>query len=180
MHRSRLCANRRDIRGLSAVRAFQSIAIRRQLAELSQTKRNLADRAMSPSGPPAVHIPIVEEFADWLAKKMDSRQVGRQGDQRHRQSPLHRWDARIGDSSESGAVDPYLRVFGQPSLHVIGGGGMPANPGVNPSLTIAALAERACRLGRTRERRTRGRRWASVMTDDGAPPHACLRALGAS
>ena len=52
----------------------------------------------------------------------------------------------IGDSSDTGAVDPYLRVFGQPGLHVMDGSVMPANPGVNPSLTITALAERAMSL----------------------------------
>src|SRR5262249_25526057 len=43
-------------------------------------------------------------------------------------------------------VDPYQRVFGQPGLHVMDGSVMPANPGVNPSLTITALAERAMSL----------------------------------
>ena len=52
----------------------------------------------------------------------------------------------IGDSSKSGAVDPYQRLFGQPGLHVMDGSVMPANPGVNPSLTITALAERAMSL----------------------------------
>ena len=52
----------------------------------------------------------------------------------------------IGDSSETGAVDPYQRMFGQPGLHVIDGSVMPANTGVNPSLTITALAERAMSL----------------------------------
>jgi cholesterol oxidase len=52
----------------------------------------------------------------------------------------------ISDSSESGAVDPYQRVFGQPGLYVMEGSVMPANPGVKPSLTITALAERALSL----------------------------------
>src|SRR6185295_953837 len=52
----------------------------------------------------------------------------------------------IGESSDSGAVDPYLRVFGQPGLHVMDGSVMPANPGVNPSLMITALVERAMSL----------------------------------
>lgn len=52
----------------------------------------------------------------------------------------------IGDGSKSGAVDPYQRLFGQPGLHVIDGSVMPANPGVNPSLMITALAERAMSL----------------------------------
>ena len=52
----------------------------------------------------------------------------------------------IGESSETGAVDPYLRMFGQPGLHVMDGSVMPANPGVNPSLSITALVERAVSL----------------------------------
>ena len=52
----------------------------------------------------------------------------------------------IGDNSEVGAVDPYQRMFGQPGLHVIDGSVMPANTGVNPSLSITALAERALSL----------------------------------
>ena len=50
------------------------------------------------------------------------------------------------DSSDTGAVDPYHRAFGQPGLHVIDGSVMPANTGVNPSLMITALAERAMSL----------------------------------
>jgi GMC oxidoreductase len=37
-------------------------------------------------------------------------------------------------------------MFGQPGLHVIDGSVMPANTGVNPSLTITTLAERAMSL----------------------------------
>ena len=54
--------------------------------------------------------------------------------------------AGFGDTSQSGAVDPYQRLFGQPGLHVMDGSVMPANPGVNPSLMITALAERAMSL----------------------------------
>ena len=38
-------------------------------------------------------------------------------------------------------VDGYLRAFGQPGLHIVDGSALSANPGVNPSLSIAALAE---------------------------------------
>lgn len=37
-------------------------------------------------------------------------------------------------------------MFGQPGLHVMDGSVMPANPGVNPSLSITALVERAMSL----------------------------------
>ena len=40
-------------------------------------------------------------------------------------------------------VDAYHRVFGHPGLHVVDGAAVSANLGVNPSLTIAAQAERA-------------------------------------
>lgn len=51
--------------------------------------------------------------------------------------------AVIGASRADGVVDPYHRVFGCPGLHVVDGAAVPANLGVNPSLTIVALAERA-------------------------------------
>jgi cholesterol oxidase len=44
---------------------------------------------------------------------------------------------------ERGVVDMDHRVFGYQNLLVCDGAAMPANPGVNPSLTITAMAERA-------------------------------------
>lgn len=52
----------------------------------------------------------------------------------------------IGDSPATGVVDPYHRVHGHPGLHVVDGSTIPANLGVNPALTITALAERAMSL----------------------------------
>jgi cholesterol oxidase len=49
----------------------------------------------------------------------------------------------IGDSPETGVIDPYHRVYGYPGLHVVDGSAVSANLGVNPSLTITAQAERA-------------------------------------
>jgi cholesterol oxidase len=54
--------------------------------------------------------------------------------------------AVIGDSPATGVIDPYHRVYGYPGLHVVDGSAIPANLGVNPSLTITALAERAMAL----------------------------------
>ncbi|WP_295010610.1 GMC oxidoreductase [uncultured Microbacterium sp.] len=51
--------------------------------------------------------------------------------------------AVLSDSPATGVVDPYHRVWGHPGLSVVDGSAVPANPGVNPSLTITALAERA-------------------------------------
>ena len=49
----------------------------------------------------------------------------------------------IGASPDQGVIDSPLRVFGYHKLLVCDGAAMPANPGVNPSLTITALAEHA-------------------------------------
>lgn len=47
----------------------------------------------------------------------------------------------IGANESEGVVDGYLRAFGQPGLHIFDGSTLSANPGVNPSLSIAAQAE---------------------------------------
>jgi cholesterol oxidase len=49
----------------------------------------------------------------------------------------------IGASDVDGVVDTHCQVFNYPGLYVVDGSTIPANPGVNPSLTIAALAEYA-------------------------------------
>jgi len=49
----------------------------------------------------------------------------------------------MGATIEAGAIDHRHRLFGYEGLYVIDGSAISANPGVNPSLTIAALAERA-------------------------------------
>ncbi len=51
--------------------------------------------------------------------------------------------AAIGDSGQTGVIDPYHRVHGYPQLSIVDGSAISANLGVNPSLTITAQAERA-------------------------------------
>ena len=51
--------------------------------------------------------------------------------------------ACMGDTAAAGVIDKDHRVFGYDGLYVIDGSAVSANPGVNPSLTITALAERA-------------------------------------
>ena len=66
--------------------------------------------------------------------------------------------ACIGDSPETGVVDPYHRVYGYEGLHVIDGSAVTANLGANPSLTITAMAERSLAL------------WPNMGEDDPRPP----------
>jgi cholesterol oxidase len=54
--------------------------------------------------------------------------------------------AVVADSPERGVIDHRHEVFGYPGLYVVDGSAVPANLGVNPSLTITALAERAMSL----------------------------------
>ncbi|PRA79219.1 GMC oxidoreductase [Microbacterium sp. MYb66] len=68
--------------------------------------------------------------------------------------------AVISATREKGVVDPYHRVWGHPGLHVVDGSAVPANPGVNPSLTITALAERALSY------------WPKSGEPDARPPQA--------
>ncbi len=49
----------------------------------------------------------------------------------------------IGASPDDGVVDVRHRVFGYQNMYVCDGSVVSANLGVNPSLTITALAERA-------------------------------------
>jgi cholesterol oxidase len=51
--------------------------------------------------------------------------------------------APIGKDASDGVVNERFEVHNYPGLYVIDGSVMPANPGVNPSLTITALAEYA-------------------------------------
>jgi cholesterol oxidase len=49
----------------------------------------------------------------------------------------------FGRDDQDGVIDLDCQVHNYPGLYVVDGSIMPANPGVNPSLTIAALAEYA-------------------------------------
>jgi len=49
----------------------------------------------------------------------------------------------MGSNREEGVIDHRHRVFGYPGMFVVDGAAVSANPGVNPSLTITAMAERA-------------------------------------
>lgn len=51
--------------------------------------------------------------------------------------------APIGQNAEEGVVNDSFEVHNYPGMYIIDGSIMPANPGVNPSLTITALAEYA-------------------------------------
>ncbi|GAA3291068.1 GMC family oxidoreductase [Dactylosporangium vinaceum] len=97
--------------------------------------------------PNPVYLPAAHDVARRVAAKIDGVPLGSVTELVGRPVTGHFiGGAAIGADPEHGVIDPYHRVFGHPGLHVIDGAAVTANLGVNPSLTITALAERACAL----------------------------------
>ena len=89
-------------------------------------------------------IPLAHEIARQYAAKSDADTGNIATDIFNIPATAHYiGGCTIGDSRETGVVDPYQRVYGHPGLHVADGSAITANLGVNPSLTITAQAERA-------------------------------------
>ena len=57
----------------------------------------------------------------------------------------------MSDSQEKGVVDKTLRVHGYPNMFIIDGSIVQGNIGVNPSLTITAMAEYAMSMIKQKE-----------------------------
>lgn len=89
------------------------------------------------------YIPIANEIARRMGEKMNGQ-------------PLSSWPevlfdvpttahilggAVMGESPEKGVVDFNGEIHGYPNLYVVDGSNVPANLGVNPALTITAVAE---------------------------------------
>ena len=98
-----------------------------------------------PSRPNPTFIPVANEAAEWLAKRTGGvAQSSVMEAMLNVPSTAHiLGGAVIGADPEHGVVDADQRVFGYENLLVCDGAAVPANVGVNPSLTITALAERA-------------------------------------
>ncbi|WP_343065023.1 GMC oxidoreductase [Nocardiopsis algeriensis] len=89
-------------------------------------------------------IPAGQDAASRLATRIDGFAGGSVGDIFDIPMTAHfLGGCPIGDSPESGVIDPYHRLYGHPGIHVVDGSAVTANLGVNPSLTITAQAERA-------------------------------------
>jgi cholesterol oxidase len=92
-------------------------------------------------------IPVANQAARRLAENVDGLAGGTWGDLMNIPMTAHFiGGCAIGTTPEAGVIDPYHRLFGHDGLHVIDGSALSANLGVNPSLSITALAERAASL----------------------------------
>jgi cholesterol oxidase len=95
--------------------------------------------------PNPTFIPVANEAAEWLARRTGGvAQSSVMEATMNIPTTAHiLGGAVIGADPDHGVVDADQRVFGYANLLVCDGAAVPANVGVNPSLTITALAERA-------------------------------------
>jgi len=106
-------------------------------------RTTLASAVPKGETPPLSEIPVATEITQRLARAMggdawQSLWVALRG------SPTTAHilgGCRIGVTSQEGVVDEGGQVHGYPGLYVVDGSVMPVNLGVNPSLTITAVAE---------------------------------------
>ncbi|MDP3969576.1 MAG: FAD-dependent oxidoreductase [Nocardioides sp.] len=92
-------------------------------------------------------IPLAHDVARRYAERIGGEPMTLASDLVGRPATAHYiGGAVIGETPETGVVDPYHRLHGYDGLHVIDGSTIGANLGVNPSLTITAMAERAVAL----------------------------------
>jgi cholesterol oxidase len=98
-----------------------------------------------PERPNPTYLPAAEQAARWFASRTGGvPQSGLTESSLNIPTTAHiLGGAVIGADPEHGVIDARHRVFGYRNLLVCDGSAVPANPGVNPSLTITALAERA-------------------------------------
>jgi cholesterol oxidase len=98
-----------------------------------------------PERPNPTFIPVANVAAEWLAERTGGIAQSSMSEALFNvPNTAHiLGGATIGHSAEDGVVDARQRVFGYENLMVCDGSAIPANVGVNPSLTITALAEHA-------------------------------------
>ncbi|SHM92894.1 GMC oxidoreductase [Cryptosporangium aurantiacum] len=97
-----------------------------------------------PGEPPPRWIPVGHDVVRRLARLVDGDPGGSFADLANIPMTAHFiGGCGMGVSAEDGVIDPYHRVHGYPGLSVVDGSTVSANLGVNPALTITALAERA-------------------------------------
>ncbi|MDQ6746103.1 MAG: GMC oxidoreductase [Actinomycetota bacterium] len=108
-------------------------------------RRLLLGTEQDPDNPNPTWIPAANEVAKRIAEKIDGiPQSNLPEALLNTPATAHiLGGAVIAPDRERGVVDLRQRVFGYQNLLVCDGSVVPANPGVNPSLTITALTEHA-------------------------------------
>jgi cholesterol oxidase len=101
------------------------------------------DTERGDADPVPVYFPIAQEVAKQMAKEMDGiAQSGIIEVLLDKATTAHiLGGCPIGMTPDEGVVDPKGQAYGHEGLYVVDGSIIPANLGVNPSLTITAMAE---------------------------------------
>jgi cholesterol oxidase len=122
-----------------------AIALRPKLTRSGDVRLQTEQDASRPN---PTFIPVANEAAEWLARRTGGvAQSSVMEATMNIPSTAHiLGGAVIAADPEHGVVDAGQRVFGYENLLVCDGAAVPANVGVNPSLTITALAEHAMSL----------------------------------
>lgn len=119
-----------------------AIALRPKLKRSGEVR---LQTEQDPERPNPTFIPVANQAAEWLAERTGGiAQSSVMEAMLNIPTTAHiLGGAVIGHGPEDGVVDARQRVFGYENLLVCDGAAVPANVGVNPSLTITALAEHA-------------------------------------
>lgn len=144
---ARVVAARGFERRLTALTVMQSVeselTLELRRPRLAPWRRALRSRAVTGSESPS-YLPVANEVTRAFARAAGGRplnllveSVGGRSVTAHILG-----GAVMGTSSEDGVISAGHEVFGHPGLYVADASAIPANLGVNPSLTITAMAER--------------------------------------
>jgi cholesterol oxidase len=110
-------------------------------------KRRLkSTRVKGKEAPVNIHVAnkacaVLAEVADGMPTNVSNESLMNMSTTAHILGGCH-----MGSSHEEGVIDTSHQVFGYSGLYVADGAAVSANVGVNPALTITALAERAMSL----------------------------------
>jgi len=112
---------------------------------LTGFRRGLVSRVDNPEEAPEAFMEDATRLAERFAEKVDgvTSSLGIETVLGSPSTAHILGGACMGANPEQGVIDDKHRVFGYEGLYIIDGSTISANPGVNPSLTITALAERA-------------------------------------
>ena len=100
-----------------------------------------------PDRPNPTYIPAAAQATEWFEQKLGGIAQGGLTEAFNIPTTAHiLGGAPIGLNAEQGVVDSSNRAFGYQGLLICDGAAIPANPGVNPSLSITAMTERAMSL----------------------------------
>ena len=135
-----------------------SMKYSRSIFTLFLTKKLKTKKIKGKEAP--AYLPVANEAARKLAEVMEGTPVNvvmesilNQSTTAHILGGCH-----MGTSHEDGVIGTNHEVFGHPGLYIVDGASVSANVGVNPSLTITAMAERAMSLIPNKKKPSKGKK----------------------